>query len=165
MLNSPIEYIKDGLFIMNKEVATENNIGELIDSNRYGIIELTDKITNEFQANQNKISLIGFSFGCYGGINVVKANQQYFSAAVLIGCDCYTDQAKYFVNTPVWTFVGSGSGTNTMPSFVSEVNKLGGTAKHTQVNGKPHNVLNNDYSILRDDNYKVIDWMISQTKK
>lgn len=41
MLNSPIEYIKDGLFIMSKEVEAENNIGELIDNNRYGIIELT----------------------------------------------------------------------------------------------------------------------------
>ena len=147
--------------IIAPQVPYEKNVNDII----YGIIELTDKITNEFQTNKNKISLIGFSFGCYGGINVIKANQQYFSAAVLIGCDCYTNQAKYFVNTPVWTFVGSGSGTNTMPSFVSEVNNLGGTAKHTQVNGKPHNILNNDYSILRDDNYKVIDWMISQTKK
>ena len=107
---------------------------------------------------------MGFSHGCYGGLNIIKENQQYFSAAVLIGCEC-NQSAKYYVKTPIWTFVGSGEGNSTMPSFVSEINKLGGTAKHTKVSYQEHNIINDTYSILRDDNYKVINWMISQTKK
>ena len=128
------------------------------------IIELTNTIANKYSANKNKISLIGFSHGCYGGLNIIKENQRYFSAAVLIGCEC-NQSAKYYVNTPIWTFVGSGEGNSTMPSFVNEINKLGGNAKHTKVSYQEHNIINDTYSILRDDNYKVINWMISQTKK
>ena len=127
-------------------------------------IELMNKLANDYNANKKKISVMGFSHGCYGVMNIMQGNQTYFSAAVVIGCDP-KDRAKYFVSTPTWAFAGSGDGVSTMPGFVDSINKMGGTAKFNRPSYHAHNVIGNDYSILRDNNYNVIDWMTSQTRK
>ena len=128
-------------------------------------IQLVNKVVSEFKANSKKISVMGFSHGCYGLMHIVYSNQQYFSAAVPIGCNPgnYGNPSN-FASTPVWAFAGSGEGVSSFPGWVQQINNLGGNARFTRPPLHEHNVLRLDYSILRDDDYKVIDWMISQTR-
>ena len=126
-------------------------------------VELLNKIADEFKANKKKISVMGFSHGCYGVMNLIPVYQTYFSAAVPIGCDP-KDRAGSFVSTPTWAFAGGGDGVRSMPGFVNTINNMGGYAKFDRPPYHNHNVVGDAYSILRDDNYKVIDWMTSQTR-
>ena len=141
-----------------------------VPSNKYvyehlgSYVELVGKIANEFKADKKRISVMGFSHGCYGVMNLIPDYQTYFSAAVPIGCDP-KDRARYFVQTPTWAFAGGGDGVSSMPRFVSSINALGGSAKFDRPPYHQHNIVGSEYSILRDDNYNVIEWMISQTRK
>ena len=99
----------------------------------------------------------------------------YFSAAVFAGCapNKRIDIKKY-INQPIWTFVGGGDGESdyndqygshySLENFVKNINDSGGNAKYTSVKAKAnvHNILNDNYSILRDKDYNVINWMISK---
>ncbi len=126
-------------------------------------IELLNSIAKNFNANKKKISIMGFSHGCYGVMNIMKDNRKYFSATVPIGCDP-KNRASYFKYTPTWAFAGAGDGVNSLPEFVNQINNMGGYAKFTRPPHHSHNVLSDNYSILRDKNYNVIDWMISQKR-
>ena len=138
-------------------------------------ISLLNDIVNEYSANKNKISIMGFSHGCYGLVNMIEKYPNYFSAAVFVGCgpNKRIDIKKY-ISQPIWTFVGYGDGEYdyndqygshySLENFVKSINAVGGNAKHTSVKEKSyvHNIMNNNYSILRDKDYNVINWMISK---
>ncbi len=124
--------------------------------------DLTDKIADELNTDKAKISLAGFSHGCYGSVHMVNNYRKYFSASVLIGCT--VTNAEAFRYTPVWAFVGSGDGASTMPGFVNNVNSLGGTAKFTSAPYKNHNIVCAEYSIFRDESLNLFEWMLSQTR-
>lgn len=145
--------------IIHAQVPSNNSVYGYLPT----FVELLDKISENYKANKNKISVMGFSHGCYGIMNLIPSYQTYFSAAVPIGCNP-KDRARFFVSTPTWTFVGAGDGVGSMQVFVDQINSMGGTAKHSNAPYKAHNIVGDEYSILRDDNYNVIDWMISQTR-
>lgn len=153
--------------IISMQVPSNKSAYQYVDK----YIELIDKIANEFEANMNKISVIGFSNGCYGLLTMISKYPKYFSAAVPIGCSPANYNANKFIYQPVWTFVGGGDGYREMPTFVSKINSLGGNAKHTYATRedgtavKAHGIMNDSYSILREERYDIINWMISQTKK
>ena len=105
---------------------------------------------------------MGFSHGCYGLMHIVSSHPDYFSAAVPIGCN--PSNANKFVSTPTWAFAGAGEGVNSFPGWVEQIKNLGGQAYFTRPPLHQHNVLTLGYSILRDDNYNVIDWMLKQTR-
>jgi len=130
-------------------------------------IELIDKVADEFDANKDKITIIGFSHGCYGLLGLVSGKQNYFSAAIPIGCSC-NYKGTNFTKLAVWCFVGSGdgaqSGSGSMAEFVNDINWRGGNAKFTRVDYRQHTIVNDEYSIFRDSKYNVIDWAISQTR-
>lgn len=139
-------------------------------------IKLINKVANKYKANLNKISIIGFSHGCYGVMQIVTENPKYFSAVVPVGCGWNPNYspAEKFIYQPVWSISGMGDGRvaayakngyKPLEDFKNEINLKGGNAKYTYLDGKPHNVFNNDYSILRDSNYNLINWMISQTRE
>ena len=162
--NGPIhEVVKYGYsydaIILHMEVPAGDYVYSYLDS----YIELTNKVVDEFKANKNKRSIIGFSHGCYGLMNIMKNHKKYFSAAVPIGCDP-KNRASYFKYTPTWAFAGAGDGVSSMPGFVNQINAMGGNARFTRPTYHNHNVLDDNYSILRDNNYRVIDWMISQSR-
>ena len=136
-------------------------------------ISLLNNIVSEYGANKNKISIIGFSHGCYGLVDMLQKYPKYFSAAVFVGCAPNKRiDINNFIHQPVRTFVGSGDGrkeTNTnysLEKFVSNINSSGGDAKYIDVSSKhnKHNIMNDSYSILRDSDYNVINWMISKSK-
>ena len=127
-------------------------------------MELLKKLSDNYKVDIYRVSIMGFSHGCYGLMNWIPKFPYNFAAAVPIGCDP-KDRAQYFVNTPTWTFVGTGDGDGTMQPFVNQINNLGGHAWHTKVSYSGHNIVGDEYSILRDSNYNVINWMISQSKR
>ena len=157
---------KYNAIIVVAQVPYEQSVYQYVDN----YVKLLNDIADEYDANKNKISVMGFSHGCYGILTLIKKYPNYFSAVVPVGCNTNNANVSSFVNQPVWTFVGGGDGYTQMPKFVEKINQQGGNAKHTYVtdlNGKAvnaHNVFNNDYSILRDKKYNVINWMIAQKK-
>ena len=128
-------------------------------------IQLINEIANKYSANKNRISVMGLSHGCFGVLQIVPENPNYFSAAVPIGCSWNKQDstAEKFINQPVWAIRGKGDGAN-LEEFVNKINSYGGKAKYDYLDYADHNIFNNSYSILRDSNYDVINWMISQTK-
>ena len=152
--------------------------GSSVNKHLSDYISLINELVNKYSANKNKVSIMGFSNGCYGLVNMIEKYPNYFSAAVFVGCapNKRIDINKY-INQPIWTFVGGGDGEKdstdqygnhySLANFVNKINEAGGNAKATSVKSKwdAHNILNSNYSILRDSDYNVINWMISKTKK
>ena len=136
----------------------------------HAYIELLNKIANEFKADKNRISVIGASHGCYGIMTLIPNYPNYFSAAVMIGCGNsavggMSSYSKHFTSTPTWAFVGGNTdGASSMPGFVNKINELGGEAYYTNIKNGVHNLLNDNYSILRDDQYNVVNWMLSKKR-
>ena len=137
--------------------------GEYSQSYSSVYVELLNKIAKQFKANKNKISIMGFSNGCYGVNRIVSDHQNYFSAAVAIGCTLGASPSA-FKTTPLWTLVGVGDGASSMPSFVNSVNAIGGNARHNNASYKDHNIMNptKDYSVLME--FDVVEWMIAQER-
>jgi len=152
--------------------------GSSVNNHLSDYISLINELVNKYSANKNKVSIMGFSNGCYGLVNMIEKYPNYFSSAVFVGCapNKRIDISKY-TNQPIWAFVGDGDGTKdysdqygnhySLENFVNSINSSGGNAKYTSVKEKSnvHNIMNNKYSFLRDNEYNVINWMISQTKK
>ena len=126
------------------------------------MMELANKIVVDYKINKNKISISGFSYGCEGNLIFVKNNPNYFSAAVPIGCNC-DGYASYFKNVAVWAHAGDGY-KSSMNSFVNKINNIGGNARFSG-SSRGHNIISNSYSIFRDSEFDLINWMIKQTKK
>ena len=133
------------------------------------ILELISIISKTYSINQKKISIAGLSHGCYGTLSFVHGHQNYFSAAVIMGCKCDSKYVSSFTNLPLWAITGAGEGTGTATGsftwFVNQVNNAGGNAKVNVLSDKPHNIVTDNYSVFRDDNFNLINWMISQTRK
>ena len=133
-------------------------------SQNYGraIVELTTKIVQNLKGDMKKISISGFSNGCYGVFAIVSQFQSYFSSAVAMGCT--PSNAGAFKTVPLWCLVGSGDGSSSMPSFVEQVKGLnGGQAYYTKVSHHSHNIVNDGgYSVFVDQ--KLVEWMISKRR-
>ncbi len=133
-------------------------------SQNYGkaYTELATKIANNTNANKKKISIAGFSNGCYGVMTIVGAYTNFFSAAVAMGCTPSYENS--FRSTPLWMFCGSGDGCATMPAFAEKVKAInGGKAWYTRAEHSSHNIVNDtNYSVFTE--YKVVEWMISESR-
>ena len=139
-------------------------------------IQLINQIKKVYKINDNKISMMGVSHGCYVTIYFINKYPDYLSAAVPLACNPYNkdfalDYGNYsnYTKTPIWAFVGSsgeGARSSQMPKFVNSVTAAGGNAKYNYIPNSCHNVVHcdNDYNLLKDDNYNILNWMLSQTR-
>ena len=125
--------------------------------------ELTDKIADELNVDRSKISVSGFSHGCYGTIHMVNNYRKFWSADALIGCNP-AGYAEGFRYTPTWAIVGSGDGRSSMPGFVNQVNALGGKAKFIQAPLQSHDVVSGSYSVYDYPNIGLMDFLLGQTR-
>ena len=146
--------------VIHAQLPKDNKVYDYISS----YVSLIDRIAEVYKIDKKKISAMGLSHGCYGVGYFVEKYPTYLSAAVPMGCNLQIYDAKKFTSTPLWAFSGKGDGLKEMPKFVDEVNSLGGNAKFTHPDGAPHHLMKREYSVLRDKKYKIIDWMISQTR-
>ncbi|MBQ8891267.1 MAG: DUF5011 domain-containing protein [Bacilli bacterium] len=126
---------------------------------------LIKKIVNDYNIDESKISLSGFSLGAIAIPTLMKQNQNYFSSVVLIACGGdKKSYAPYFKNIPVRFYTGSkdtslGNSSNTK-AFYQAVKKINSNTEWVVYNNKPHNVVD---LVLKDGS--VYKWMIAQTKK
>ena len=126
---------------------------------------LIKKVVNDYNINESKISLSGFSLGAIGIPSIMKKNQNYFSSVVMIavGGD-KKGYASYFKNIPVRFYAGSkdtklGNSSQTK-EFIKAVQKVNSNVESVVFKDAPHNVVD---KTLKDGT--VYNWMISQTKK
>ena len=125
--------------------------------------ELIDRVVTEFKANKNKLSVMGFSNGCYGIFAMATDFPGKYAAAVPVECAPNTS-ASNFKKTAYWSFTGAGAdgSKSKMPAFASQVAAVNGNrAKHTNTGHNDHNIIYGDYSIITK--YDVVEWMISQS--
>lgn len=139
------------------------------------IRELTDSVVNTYNADTNRISIGGHSYGAITAYDVINGNPGYFAAAVPIsGWDKVTEA---FNNVKVWAFHGSrdnrGNGSHTTYpgalNALNEINSIGGTAQMHTFEGAWHsNVQNYTFESAYDspDGKKetVLEWVFRQTK-
>ena len=129
----------------------------------YGsVMELTNKLISKYGSSKKKISLLGYSNGCYGGRDWVNSYPNTFSAAVLVECDIYNYNG--FVITPTWFIAGQTTYKNSMESVVSKIKAAGGEAYFSYRPGYGHSMFHDQYSVLRDNSLNLINWMTSKSK-
>lgn len=139
--------------------------GQYSQGYRGSYIELLNKLADGFKADKKRISVMGFSNGCYGVWAIVGSYQEYFSAAVPIGCSPKNVNPNIFKTTPMWSLVGSGDGAHNLPGFAATVNALNGNSKHSNSQYKSHNCL---YPAQKEGvllEYNVVEWMLEQRRK
>ena len=163
--NGPITLIKKGSKKWNAIVLHPQVPGGSTNQ-RYSkpFNELIDKVASNFRVNTKKISVMGFSNGCYGLFAMATDFNGKFSAAVPIECAPNTS-ASYFSSTAYWSFTGAGAdgSSSKMPAFANAVASVnGGNAKHTATGHNSHNIVydSDGYSIITS--YDVVEWMIRQ---
>ena len=128
-------------------------------------MNLIKKVVNDYNIDEKKISLSGFSLGAIGIPSIMEKNQNYFSCVVMIAVGGNKKgYATYFKNIPVRFYAGSkdtrlGNSSDTK-AFIQAVKKVNSNVESVVYSGYPHNVVD---KVLKDGN--VPKWMISQTKK
>ena len=134
-------------------------------SNEYSTtMSLIKKVVNEYNIDESRISLSGFSLGVGGVTSLVKHNQNYFSSTILIAsCGDKKSYATYFKNIPVRFYTGSkdsscGNSSSTK-AFYEAVKKVNNNVTWTAYSNKSHNVVD---IVLKDGS--VYKWMISQSR-
>lgn len=127
------------------------------------IIELTNKIINDYKVDKSRVTISGFSLGCKGVLEIVRENPNYFKKAVPIECWDAESYAEHFKNVPVWTFASQSDTNSTMSAFSNRVKSAGGTAKHSYYSGYGHTgLVGSKTSIFTDPDLKVVEWMIGK---
>ena len=128
-------------------------------------MNLIKKVVNDYNIDENKISLSGFSLGAIGIPSIMKENQNYFSCVVMIAVGGNKKgYASYFKNIPVRFYAGSkdtrlGNSSDTK-AFINAVKKVNNDVYSKVFSNAPHNVVD---KTLKDGS--VPNWMIAQTKK
>ena len=125
---------------------------------------LIKKVVNDYNIDEKKIAISGFSLGAIGVPVLVKNNENYFSCAVMIACSNEQKKfAPYFKNMPVRFYAGSkdtGQGNSSQTkAFYEAVKKYSSNTEWIIFNGASHNVVD---KVFEDG--KVYNWMISQTR-
>ena len=131
---------------------------------------VTDWVADKFNADKNKISIMGYSHGCFGVMTIVNQYPKYFSAVVPVGCTWNQKNinSKNFINQPIWaissTFDGNYDGHVSLKTFVNKVNERGGDAKYTHLSKSHDDLFRDSYSVVSDSNLNIVNWMISHKK-
>ena len=135
--------------------------------------ELTDSVVSEYNADENRISISGHSYGGITTYRMINKYPDYFSCAVPIsGADGVTSA---FSNMKVWSFNGSqettpGGRTSCQYSkaAVDNINKMGGKAFMTilKTGHAGTNKITYEDKYLSPDGEMInpIDWAFKQVK-
>ncbi len=105
--------------------------------------KLIDFVVNEYNIDKNRITIMGHSRGAIGTWDIVSKYPGYFKNAIPVSCRSSAFNAKSFINTRVWAFVGDvGSNeinyNNLMSGYVNNINAIGGSAQLDVMKGYAH---------------------------
>ena len=131
-------------------------------------MEIINYVVDKYDADSNRISLAGFSNGCRGLNSMAKLYKGYFSAYVPIECFPSTNSVSYYLNTPVWVFSSQKYNHDGSVKFINELNKQGGNGKEYYLSVNDHLALvgsKKDFSMFRDKEIDLVNWMTSQRRK
>ncbi len=160
-------YIKKGMsydaFILMPQLEKDGNWSNTKSINQ--TLDLIKKVVAEYNIDETRISISGFSLGAMAVPYLLKQEPNYFSCAVLIAlCGRGSSYAEYFRNVPTRIFAGSNDtsmgNSSTTKSFVNALKKINNNVEFKVYSNKPHNVVN---YVLEDGT--VANWMIQQQRK
>ncbi len=137
------------------------------------LIELLDKTVNDYNADENKISLSGHSMGAITGYQLIHDHPDYFSAFVPISGRTYLKYDGEDVVTKVWGFHGVKDSQVAYDGGVKSVQKLQSAGAdvdfytfpnlgHTEVQTL---TFDQRYKYKDGDEYYVLDWCFEQDKE
>lgn len=127
------------------------------------IVDLVNKVADEYKADKSRIVISGFSLGCKTVLETVKDFPNFFSKAVPIECWGAEPFAPYFKDVPVWTFASQTVTNETMSAFSNKVKAAGGTAKHSYYANYGHSgLVGHKMSIFTDPDLKLVEWMVGK---
>ena len=126
------------------------------------LIDLIDRIAEEYSVDTDRIALTGHSRGAIGVWSVVSRYPGYFSAAVPVSCSCEDFIAESFTETPVWAFVGDnysdyGIYGEYLENMVCGLQQKGAEAQLTVIPDCTHGEAG-----TKAYTEEVFDWMIAQ---
>lgn len=130
------------------------------------LIELTNKIVNDYSINMNKIIITGHSRGAIGVWDMISIYGNYFSAAVPVSSPHQKGHIDYLkaAEVPVWTFAGNIGETERwyhqyLSKNVEMINVSGGYGKFTVLKGCNHGKAKNEAYVA-----VTFEWMLAQER-
>ena len=137
------------------------------------LIELLNKTVDDYNADENKISLSGHSKGAVTGYQLIQSHPDYFSAFVPISGNTYLNFEGENVVTKVWGFHGERDTTLACASGAKAVKRVeqGGADTDFYIfDGLGHSkvqtlTFNQKYKYKDGEEYAVLDWCFEQDKE
>ncbi len=127
------------------------------------LIELIDKVANEYKVDKKRIYLTGLSMGGYGTWALTAKYPKVFAAIAPICGAGDPEKAEAYVGIPTWVFHGGKDGTvpiSGSEDMVKAIKAAGGDPKYTVYPEAGHDSWTETYN-----NPKFFEWMFSQKKK
>ncbi len=126
------------------------------------VIELIDKIANEYKVDKRRIYLTGLSMGGYGTWALAAEYPKVFAAIAPICGGGDPEKAEAYVGIPTWVFHGAKDGTVELEKseeMVDAIKAAGGEPKFTVYPEAEHDSWTATY-----DNPELFEWMFGQKK-
>lgn len=127
------------------------------------LLELLDEIVKEYRVDSERIYLTGVSMGGGGAWDLAAADQKRFAAMAPLCGYGDIENINLVNDLPIWAFHGDAD--QVVPlgphqRLVDAVNKAGGKAKLTAIQGGKHgDIIYPTYS-----NHALYDWFLGQTR-
>ncbi len=141
------------------------------------LIELTNKVVEQYNADSNRISLSGHSQGAIGGYSIISRHPDYFSAFIPISghtnkVDDTESAWESISNVKIWAFHGTSDDAVSYRYVTNIQNKLQEMGADNMTvytfKNEGHNIQNkvftNEYEYSDGEMYNPIDWALSQEK-
>lgn len=141
---------------------------------RDALIELTNKVVAEYNADADRISLSGHSRGAIVGYQLLSENPKHFSAFVPVsgyskGLEAGTDDLSNLTDVNIWAFHGSLDETTDYSKAQHVMEQL---APYDNMDmytfkGRRHSIQNDTFSGQFDYNgtmYNPLDWALMQER-
>ena len=129
------------------------------------LIGLMDNVVNTYGINKNNISLMGYSLGGTGTVNLASAYPSYFSRIAILSGSARTtnDAANRLSGISVWAFVGSEDVIVKPEGAISLVEALkqnGEDARITVFDGADH--IEVPPLVFSDGKINLVNWLIGK---
>lgn len=127
------------------------------------VIQLIDKIANEYKVDKSRIYLTGLSMGGFGTWALAAEHPEVFAAIAPICGAGDPEKAKAYVGTPTWVFHGAKDGVvpiSGSEDMVEAIKTAGGEPKFTVYPEANHDSWTETY-----DNPEFYEWLFAQKKE
>jgi predicted peptidase len=130
-------------------------------SNHAQVVNLINHIKDEYNIDENKISLFGFSMGANGGMYIVDKYPQLFAAFVPIGASRSDFEGSRVKSVAMRGYSGELDtiGVSCTNNYIRNVKNAGGDATMTVIFSKGH--VCTDEVFLKTD---VLKWVLNQSR-